>query len=77
MRAAMVLGGLLLVSSAFANSDASYDGLEKFGATGLPQSEIAAKASVSQPAKIAVRAAKETPMAGGSLEGFGASGLPR
>jgi hypothetical protein len=77
MRAAIIVGGLLLVSSAFANSDAAYDGLEKFGATGLPQAEIAAKASVSQPAKVAVRAAKETPMVGGSLEGFGASGLPQ
>ena len=77
MRAAIVLGSLMLVSAAFANGEASYDGLEKFGATGLPQSEIAAKASVSQPAKVAVRAAKETQVVGGSLEGFGASGLPQ
>lgn len=77
MRAAIVLGGMLLVSSAFANSDASYDGLEKFGATGLPQSETTVKASVSQPAKVAVRAARETQVVGGSLEGFGASGLPQ
>jgi hypothetical protein len=77
MRAGIVLGGVLLVSSAFANSDASYDGLEKFGATGLPQTETAAKASVSQPAKVTVRATRETPMSGGSLEGFGASGLPQ
>jgi len=77
MRAAIVLGGMLLVSSAFANGESSYDSLEKFGATGLPQTETAVKASVSQPAKVAVRAAKETPVVGGSLEGFGASGLPR
>jgi hypothetical protein len=76
MRAAIVLGSLLVVSSAFANSDALFqDSLEKFGATGLPQTETAAKVAAVRPAKVVSRVAKETQVSDGSLESFGATGL--
>jgi hypothetical protein len=74
VRAAMILGGLLVASSALAGSDIyPQDSLEKFGSTGLPQMEVAVKPA-SQP-KVAVRVTKETQVAEGSLEKFGATGL--
>jgi hypothetical protein len=75
VRAAMILGGLLVASSALAGSDVyPQDSLEKFGSTGLPQMEVAVKPA-SHPAKVAVRVTKETRVAEGSLEKFGATGL--
>jgi hypothetical protein len=76
MRAAIFLGSLLVVSSAFANNDALFQGsLEKFGATGLPQTETADKVSATRPAKVVSRVSKETQVSEGSLESFGATGL--
>jgi hypothetical protein len=75
VRATMILGGLLVASSALAASDAYLqDSLEKFGATGLPQSEAAVKPA-SRPVKVAVRVTKESRIAESSLEKFGATGL--
>lgn len=76
MRAAIVLGCLLVASSAFAHNDAVFQGsLEKFGATGLPQTESAGKVAVVRPVKVSSRVAKETQVSEGSLENFGATGL--
>ena len=76
MRAAIVLGSLLVVSSAFANSDALFqDSLEKFGATGLPQAETTIKGPAVRTAKVVSRVSKETQVSDGSLESFGATGL--
>ena len=76
MRGIMILGGVLVASSALAAGEAFEDGsLEKFGATGLPQAETAAKVQASRPAKVVSRVTKETPIAEGSLEKFGATGL--
>ena len=75
VRTAMILGGLLVASSALAGSDVYLqDSLEKFGATGLPQSEAAVK-PVSRPVKVAIRVTKESQIAESSLEKFGATGL--
>lgn len=76
MRAAIILGSLLVASSAFAHNDAVFEGsLEKFGATGLPQIESAAKVAVVRPVKVSSRVTKETRVSEGSLEKFGATGL--
>jgi hypothetical protein len=67
MRAAIILGGMLIASSVVAGG-ASYD------ANGLPQME-AVKAPAKQQVKTAVRVSKETRMSEGSLEKFGVTGL--
>lgn len=77
MRAAIILAGLLVASSAVAAGDAFQDGsLEKFGATGLPQADAPVKAlAVVRTTKVVSRVTKETQVAEGSLERFGATGL--
>ena len=70
MRAAMILGGMAVAFSVMAGDEIQYD------VTGLPQLESVVKAPASQPVKpVAIRATKETPVADGSLEKFGATGL--
>ena len=68
MRAAIVLGAMLVASSVMAGG-ASYD------ANGLPQMDIAMKAPAKHEVKVASRVSKETQMPEGSLEKFGATGL--
>ncbi|HEY6241326.1 MAG TPA: hypothetical protein VIW78_10875 [Burkholderiales bacterium] len=77
MRAAIVLvGSLLVVSSAFAGETQLAEGsLEKFGATGLQQVVVVAKTSTSQATSKTARIVKETQVSEGSLEKFGATGL--
>jgi hypothetical protein len=76
MRAAIILAGLLVASSAVAAGDAFQDGsLEKFGATGLPQADAPVKAPAVRTTKVVSRVTKETQVAEGSLERFGATGL--
>ena len=70
MRAAILVGGLVMAFSVLAGEEIQYD------VTGLPQLESVTKAPSSQPVKVAsVRATKETQVAEGSLEKFGATGL--
>ena len=75
MRAAMILGCLLVASSAFAQNEIPLGSLEKFGSTGLPQTETEVKVAVVRPVKVSPRVTKETQVPEGSLEKFGATGL--
>jgi len=70
MRAAILVGGLVMAFSVLAGEEIQYD------VTGLPQLESVTKAPSSQRVKVAsVRATKEKQVAEGSLEKFGATGL--
>lgn len=67
MRELILLSGIAMAFSVFAGEELQYD------VTGLPQLESVAKASVAKPVKVV--ATKETHVADGSMEKFGATGL--
>lgn len=70
MRTAILVGGLVMAFSVLAGEEIQYD------VTGLPQLESVTKAPSSQRVRVvAVRVTKETHVAEGSLEKFGATGL--